>query len=187
MGSGGAVVPIKLNAFLIAGWQNGALSHRKHFTAFRGSGLAAAAAVSQSLASFISSEGFFFPGHLDCQHKSGLHCRRRRRPWHRLVGLQQRRVKHRQHMWPRLKLKLLIKGVVDLSCESLRAAAPAAAAEKKKHVIHYSVPHTQLQSRPKLQFDQTEGSLTTSRAALSCQSWSADWSSKPVDCLLCMF
>lgn len=110
---------------------------------------------------------FFFPGHLDCQHKSGLHCRRRRRPWHRLVGLQQRRVKHRQHMWPRHKLKLLIKGVVDLSCESLRAAAPAAAAEKKKHVIHYSVPYTQLQSRPKLQFDQTEGSPTTSRAALS--------------------
>lgn len=86
---------------------------------------------------------FFFPGHLDCQHKSGLHCRRRRRrPWHRLVGLQQRRVKHRQHMWPRHKLKLLIKGVVDLSCESLRAAAPAAAAEKKKPCDSlFSSPH----------------------------------------------
>lgn len=85
---------------------------------------------------------FFFPGHLDCQHKSGL--RRHRRPWHRLLGLQRRRVKHRQHMWLRHNLKLLIKGVVDLSCESLQAAAAAAVVWKKKKpmwfIIQFS-PH----------------------------------------------
>lgn len=89
-----------------------------------------------------------------------------------------------------------IKVIDQRSCWSFMWVTPSSSSrnssssvkeEKKTCDSLFSFPHTQLQSRPKLQFDQTEGSPTTSRAALSPQSWSLVWRSNPVDSLLLMF